>query len=419
MAPLLKYLIQLIFLTTFAYGQSLSYEEVVDLELSEARTNSDRAMQQSYVVMISIDGFRHDYAEKYEARNILSLAKAGAQTSRLIASFPTKTFPNHYTLVTGLLPGNHGIVSNEFYSREKNSWYKIRDKSAVTDGSWYGGKPLWVLAEEQGMLTANLFWVGSEAIIGGFRSNYSYAYNGKIKNEHRIQRMLEWLSLPERLRPHLILGYFSLVDDVGHRYGPNHEKTREAVLEVDDLIGRLVDGVAESGLPVNIVLVSDHGMSAIDRGVVLPEVVDLQDAKVSYSFPPMIYQPDQVSKDKLYNELLKVEGLQPYKREMIPDYLNFRNADRVGDIIILTDAPGIVLSGPAAVSGGTHGFDPYTHEDMGAIFYANGPMIKSGITLPPIENIHIYPFVVSLLNLSFTESIDGKKEVLEPIMVGN
>ncbi|MEQ8473136.1 MAG: ectonucleotide pyrophosphatase/phosphodiesterase [Marinoscillum sp.] len=415
MARRLTHLVFLTVIIHFAHAQSMTYDEVLDLELSENRKNSEWGMQQDYVIMISIDGFRHDYARKFNAENILRLANQGAQVERLIASFPTKTFPNHYTLVTGLLPGNHGIVSNEFYSRGKDYWYKIRDKKAVTDPSWYGGKPLWVLAEEQGMLSANFFWVGSEAPIGGLISNYSYAYNARIPNECRIRRILDWLTLPEVERPHLMLGYISLVDDAGHRYGPDHENTRSAVLEVDALIGDLMDGVEHLNLPVNIVLVSDHGMSEINQGIVLPEVVDLQDAKVSYSFPPMIYQPDDAKKKKLYEELLKVNDLEVYTHETIPGYLRFQNKDRIGDLMILTDAPTIILAEPGSVTGGTHGFNPYTHEEMGAIFYTYGPSIKPGVTLPPTENIHVYPFIASLLNLNVDVPIDGNNAALEPM----
>ena len=400
-----------------ARGQSLSYEEVTDLEqVVPNRENSSWAQNQPYVIMISIDGFRHDYAEKYGADNILSIMKGGVSTRSLICSFPTKTFPNHYTLVTGLYPGNHGLVSNEFYSREKDYWYKIRDKKAVQDGSWYGGVPIWVLAEQQQMLSANLFWVGSEAPIRGMLSTYSYQYNSRISNAHRIRKLLGWLDLPEKQRPHMLLGYFSLVDDAGHRYGPDHEKTKDAVLEMDALVGELMSGVEQTGLPVNIVLVSDHGMSPINRGLVLPELVDLQDAEVAYSFPPMIYQPNTAKRDQLYGELLQVEGLKVYRQWEVPEYLHFKNEDRVGDLVLLTKAPTIILERPGVISGGTHGFNPFNTPDMGGIFCGSGPQLKSGVRLSPTENIHIYPLIAEILGLSISEPIDGDLRSLEFIL---
>lgn len=400
-------------ISIWANAQTLTYDDVQKLELVESgRENSDWAMKQPYVIMLSIDGFRYDYVQKYGAKNIQSIIDDGASSSRMIPSFPSKTFPNHYTLVTGMLPGHHGLVGNEFYSREKDYTYQIRDKSAVTDGSWYGGVPLWVLAERNQMLSANFFWVGSEAAIGGVKSTYSYSYNGRIANEHRVDKMMDWLSLPDRHRPHMILGYFSLVDDAGHRYGPDHEKTKEAVLEIDRIIGKLIKEVSETNLDVNIVLVSDHGMATINRGIVLPEKVDLDDARVTYSFPPMIYQPDQEKLNQLYEELLKVDNISVYKRNQIPDYLRFQNDDRIGDLILLSDAPTIIVEKPKVVSGGTHGFDPYSHVDMGALFCANGPQVVANKKISPVENIHIYPFVAQLLGLPLPDELDGDLTVL-------
>tara|TARA_B100001245_G_C22803883_1_gene387357 strand:- start:14 stop:967 length:954 start_codon:yes stop_codon:yes gene_type:complete len=315
-----------------------------------------------------------------------------------------------------MYPGNNGLVSNEFYSREKDYWYNIRDKIAVTDASWYSGVPIWVLAEQHQLLSANFFWVGSEAPIEGIYSTYSYPYTSRVANEHRVDRIVEWLDFPEKERPHLILGYFSLVDDAGHRYGPDHENTKEAVLEIDRVIGKLLKGVEASGLPVNIVLVSDHGMVNINRGIVLPEVVDLDDAKVAYSFPPMIYQSDSIKLEKLYNELLEVEHIDVYKAAAVPDYLTFENEDCIGDLILISKAPTVIVEKPRMISGGTHGFNPLDHQEMGAIFYASGPSFKEGVEISPFQNIHIYPLLAEILGLKYSHEIDGKSAVLGGIL---
>ena len=278
-------------------------------QVIQNRENSEWAMSRDYVIMISIDGFRHDYADQFQAHNILKLAEEGLKAEALIPSFPSKTFPNHFTLVTGLLPGNHGLVGNSFFSRSKNAWYRISNKEAVTDPTWYSGIPIWTLAEMQGMLSASFFWVGSEAPIEGILPTYLYPYDGSVPNDFRIEQVVDWLELPANKRPHMITAYFSLVDDVGHEFGPDTEETKEAVLEIDRLIGQLMDEVSQMSLPVHIILVSDHGMSSIDQGLVLPDLVDLDDAKVSYSFPPMIYQNDQQKREKLYQELLAIDAL--------------------------------------------------------------------------------------------------------------
>lgn len=396
-------------------SQSGTYEEFVQSELSQEKKNSDWAMQQPYVVLVSIDGFRYDYAEKYKAKNILELAKRGASAKKMWPSYPSKTFPNHYTLVTGLLPGHHGIVSNDFYSRSRQEWYHVGDR-CVKDGSWYGGTPLWSLAEQQGMLSASLFWVGSEAEIAGERPSYSFEYSDLVPNEYRIRRVLEWLKLPEEKRPHAVFTYFSLVDNAGHRFGPDHDQTREAVLDIDELIGKLYRELFALDLPVYVVLVSDHGMTEVNRGIVINEKVDLKETLVAYSLPAMIYEEDSIRLNELYQNLVKVPNMDVYKSENIPAYLRYSNPDRIGDLVLMPQAPAVTLNNPVKVYGGTHGFNPYTNADMGAIFYAAGPRIQSGQVISPFENIHVYPFLAELLHLQITEPIDGKKAVLDDIL---
>lgn len=404
-----------LFCALAAFSQGITYEEFQAKQLIHDRENSAWAQSQPYVMLVSIDGFRHDYAQKFQAENILGLAKRGVSAKRMLPSFPTKTFPNHYTLVTGQYPGTHGIVSNEFYSKSKDAWYAVKAKGSVQDSSWYGGVPLWVLAEENKMNSASLFWIGSEAPIRGSLPTYSYAYDGSVPNAFRVRQLAEWLMLPEDKRPHMILGYFSLVDDAGHRYGPDHERTKEAVLAIDSLIGELVGLIEATGLPVHLVLVSDHGMSAISRGLVLPELVDLGDSRVSYSFPPMIYQQNAAEVKRIYEELLKTELIDVYTRETLPGYLNFHNPDRVGDLVLVTEAPTVVLPAPMGVRGGTHGFDPFNNLEMGAIFYATGPDLKQGVLVPPFENIHVYPFIARLLGLPLPTCVEGSGAALDAL----
>lgn len=413
-------MVRTVFFTLFAlfafnsFSQGFTYEQFQKRQQVVERENSQWAKSQPYVILISIDGFRYDYAKKHNAENILRLAKTGVSAEHMLSSFPTKTFPNHYTLVTGLYPGTHGIVSNEFYSKSKDEWYTLKKKKSILDSSWYGGVPLWVLAEKNKMCSASLYWVGSEAAIGGLLPTYYYAYDGAVPNQYRIKQMIDWLKLPEAIRPHLVLGYFSLVDDVGHRYGPDHAETKKAVLEIDSLIGKLIAEVGGLGLPVHLVLVSDHGMSAINRGLVLPEIVDLGDSEVSYSFPPMIYQKDTLEIDRIYEVLLKTNLIEIYKKENIPGYLNFNNDDRVGDLVLLTEAPTVIIPAPKRISGGTHGFSPFSNKEMGAIFYASGPALKKDLVVPPFENIHVYPFIAKILSLPVPAEVEGSIDVLNP-----
>jgi predicted AlkP superfamily pyrophosphatase or phosphodiesterase len=395
----------------------MTYEEFSSNQIrSKDAKNSVNAQQQEYVILISIDGFRHDYAEKYGAKNLLSLAENGSSTKRLIPSYPSKTFPNHYTLVTGLYPAHHGLVSNEFYSRAKNARYKISDKAAVRDSSWYTGVPLWTLADQSEMLSGSVFWVGSEVIQKEGQPTYYYEYNGAVPNSFRFRKVKDWLMLEPEIRPHFISTYFSLVDDAGHSFGPEHERTKAAVLEIDRLLGLFLEEIDSLDLPVNIIVVSDHGMVDVNRGIVLPELVDLEDAKITYSMPTMIYQPDSIKRQKLLYQLQQNESIDTYTRESLPLYLNLQNKDRLGDIMLQTDPPTVIIDRPKVVKGGTHGFDPFKCEEMGAIFYIKGPRIKSGYRLPPLENVHIYPLITELLGLSYDHSIDGQASFTKDVL---
>src|SRR5580698_10942430 len=226
--------------------------------------NSAQQIGKHYVVLVSLDGFRYDYPKLYDAKNILELASTGASAPEgMIPSFPSVTFPNHYAIVTGLYPEHHGIVENTFYDPSRDQTYAINKPEAVTDGTWYGGTPLWVLAEQQGMRSACFFWPGSEADIQGVRPTYYMKYDQKYPNDKRVDQVLAWLKLPAEQRPHFITLYMSDVDGAGHSHGPDSPEVAEAVARVDKEIGKLAAGVAETKLPVDIVVLADHGMEKV------------------------------------------------------------------------------------------------------------------------------------------------------------
>ncbi len=382
-------------------------------ERVEDRQNADWVLDKPYVIMISLDGFRHDYAEKFEAKNLLRLKAEGSHSIRLLSVFPSNTFPNHYAIATGLYSANHGLINNTFYSRKRDQKYSIYERDAVGDGTWYGGIPLWSLAESQGMLSATYFWVGSEAEIAGYRPNYSYAYNSKTGNKKRFDRVIDWLKMDPKERPHLILIYISDIDHDGHDHGPDAPETKSAVLEVDHLLGEFQEDLSELDLPVNLVIVSDHGMSHANKALRLADYTDLGDAKVINGVPALIYNDDKGETERMYNELSVVPELKVYKKDHLPDRFHFNNEDRTGDLVVMTDPPFfITYSGKTTLKGG-HGFDPESVE-MGGIFYVIGPAFKSGKTIKPFENIHIYPTITNILGLK-SPKIDGNIKVLKSI----
>lgn len=386
------------------------------------RKNAPAQQQKPYVILISADGFRYDYAEKYQATNLLRLSAQGVRAASMIPSFPSVTFPNHYTLVTGLYPSHHGLVGNSFYDPAKKDSYSMSAKDKVRDSSWYGGTPLWVLAEEQQMLAASLFWVGSEAAEKGIRPTYYYNYNEVIPVDRRIQIVKEWLSLPEDKRPHLITFYLSEPDHAGHRYGPDAPETEQAVKMVDSVVRQLTEMVKTIGLPVNFVFVSDHGMTAVDQEhpLAMPNAIDRE----KFIIPSSGTMIDLHAKNKadilpLYEQLKKEEkDYKVYLKTDMPEHFHYGEKDdrmnRIGDILVIPEWPKVFSNRKPGA--GYHGFDPAQVKNMHATFFTWGPNIRNGLKIPSFENVNVYPMVAEILKLNITEPIDGKKEVLHSIL---
>jgi len=376
-----------------------------------------------YVVMVSLDGFRHDYAERFHAPHLQRIAREGASAEAMLPCFPSKTFSNHYSLVTGLYPAHHGLVSNTFYDRERQDMYRIRDREKVEDGSWYGGTPLWVLAEQQGMLSASFFWVGSEADVQGVRPTWSYRYDSSIPYSFRVDQAISWLEQPPTERPHLIFLYFSLTDHIGHSHSPDGPEIEAAVHEVDSLIGELDRRLTATGLPVNLIVVSDHGMLGVDTDnpVYLQREADLDEFEIARgSCNWMLYSEDTALVAGTLHQLnARAKGrYTAFHRDSVPAHWQFEGSPRIGDIIVTAHPPYILSSWGFPSSPGAHGYDPDQVPEMGAIFYAKGPQIKPGIRIAPFRNIHVYPLVANLLGLSLPDQLDGDPAVLDSLRVG-
>lgn len=388
------------------------------------RTNSPEQQQKPYVIMISADGFRYDYAERYDAKNLLAFSNGGIRAASMIPSYPSLTFPNHYSLVTGLYPSHHGLVNNYFYDRDRKAFYSMRDPKTIRDGSWYGGVPLWVLAEQQQMLTASFYWVGSEADINGIRPTYYFNYNEAIPIDRRIQIVKEWLQLPPDRRPHFITFYFPEVDHSGHNYGPDSPQTEQAVKWLDLSIKKFVDTVNTTGLLVNFIFVSDHGMTRIDTGNTLsmPAAVDTSKFIIPRGSEIVeLYAKNKNDIADTYARLMQeANGYKVYLKENMPARLHYGAEDdvfnRIGDIILIPDWPKVFNFSSGKEQPGAHGFDPYLVKDMQATFFAWGPAFKKGVTIPSFQNVHVYPVVTTILDLIFTGKTDGTPTIANEIL---
>ncbi len=388
-------------------------------EIVRVQENSESSIVKPYVILVSIDGFRYDYAAKYGAKNLLSF---DASATKMIASFPTKTFPNHYTIVTGLYPGNNGLVSNAFYHPELKEMYSIGNRSVVENGDFYKGKPLWVLASENEMVTASMFWVGSEAPIENTYPTYYFKYNGKVTDQERVNQTVKWLQMPEKVRPHFITLYFSITDDVGHKYGPNSLEMDSAVKSIDATIGNLMTQVDALNLPVNLIVVSDHGMIEVEReNVIYPDDLIPEGTIVSKSFPLMVYNQDSLFIDSLYHALrMDTTRYTVYLKSNMPKRFHYNKADsRVGDLLLMPKPPYTFgkHSKPIPQGSSTHGYDPADCPSMGAIFYATGPAFIHDTKVDSFENIDIYPLISHILRIEYESSaIDGSLKSLRKIL---
>jgi predicted AlkP superfamily pyrophosphatase or phosphodiesterase len=392
-------------------------------QIVPGRTNSIEQRQKPYIILISADGFRYDLADKYRAVHLLALRTGGVTSTAMTPAFPSVTFPNHYTLVTGLYPSHHGIIGNTFYDAKKNRTYQIRDRESVADGSWYGGTPLWVLAEQQHMVTASFYWVGSEAAIQGIRPTYYYLFNDKIGIDQRIQVVKDWLSLPAEKRPHLITFYLPQVDHAEHIYGPDSKEAEAAVHLVDDCIGKLTKVIDSLRLPTSFVFVSDHGMTLEDSAhtLPLPAAVDtikflVRDGETQLH----LYAKNSSDIIPAYQALkAAAKDFDVYLPDETPLRWHYTKEDdrynRIGDILLVSRFPRMFNIRNHKPIPGMHGFDNAL-VDMQASFYAWGPAFKANWTIGRFDNVAVYPLIAKILGLTITDKIDGSLETLQGIL---
>jgi len=365
------------------------------------------------VILISFDGWRWDYRTKFSAPNMSRLVARGVSAD-LIPSYPSKTFPNHYTIVTGLYPGHHGIVANTIKDPATGRRLSMSNTREVQDAMWWGGEPIWVTVQRAGQRSAVMFWPGSEAPIGGRRPNIWERFNDSLPGATRVDRVLTWLDLPAETRPTFLTIYFSEVDGAGHSNGPNSDAVRTAVRRADGHLGRLLRGLDRRKLTdrVNIVIVSDHGMAetSTDRVVVLDNYISLDDVEVIEVNPTLGLFPKPGREEAVYRALVNAHPrLKVYRRAETPAHWHYRDHPRIPPIVGVVDegwqvllratlqqriARGLV--GPR----GEHGYSPQEAPSMRGIFVAAGPAFKSGVVLPAFENVHIYDALAQVLGVT-------------------
>ena len=384
---------------------------------------------QAIVILVSIDGFRWDYLDRFQPPNLSKLAAEGVRAEGLIPQFPSKTFPNHYTIVTGLRLANHGIISNNMKDPALPGLFAMSNRDVIADPRWWGGEPVWNTAERQGRIAAAMFWPGSETVIGGGQATYWTPFDNELPHADRVNRILEWLRLPEGKRPSFLTLYFSDVDSAGHSMGPDSNEVREAVLKVDKSIGDLVAGVNASGVAdrVHYVIVSDHGMAALsdDRRIVLDQYIDVGTADVVDWAPVLALSPKDGNVDRLYQALKdKHPHLKVYKSGELPPEYGLTGHPRLQAVIGIADEGWDIASAQQVKRwdddpdrhppGGGHGYDPHA-PSMHGLFIAQGPRLKAALRVKPFENIHVYEFICAVLGLTPAKN-DGDPAVTRDML---
>lgn len=392
---------------------------------ADATTSADA---KPYLLLISLDGFRWDYVDRFKPVHLSKFIDGGVKAASLVPCFPSKTFPNHYSIATGMYPDHHRLLGNSFYNYETKKIYTMGNPEMVTDGRYYGGSPIWVQAGKAGLVTASFFFPGTEAVIQNYRPNYYKQYDGSIKNETRVAQVVDWLKLPEDKRPHFISLYFSDMDDVGHRYGPNADSILNTTLQnLDATLGTLFKQIASLGLPVNIVIVSDHGMSEVpnEKQIAVETVEDNEKYLTINSGAILSLHPkDNTKTTEILNALKKKENhFKAYRTEETPEFEQVQKNIDWGTIQIVPEI-GYYFSSEKSIAGmkssprkvsGVHGYDP-TFKDMHGIFYASGPAFKKGYTLASVKNIHIYPLMCKILGIEIPNDIDGRLKKMEVVL---
>lgn len=378
------------------------------------------AGRDTYTLIISLDGLRWDYLDAYDVPFFDQMAREGVKAV-MQPSFPSKTFPNHYTMATGLTPDHHGIIANTFWDRGGGKEFSIANNDTRADGRYYGGDPVWLTAKHQGVKTATVFWVGSDVAIHGEHPTYWRDYQTQqIDFPGRVDEIIRLLSMPENERPHLVMAYFEEPDASGHNYGPMHRQTRLAMKEMDRLLHLLWTRIQMLPIAsqVNVIITGDHGMASVDpkRFVNINDILPRHwYERFCNDYPTLIYASAPQYVDSILNALQGVDHIRAWKPDQVPVYLNYGTNKNMGDIVVLPDVGWLFYDKPSETQRGSHGFD-HMAADMQVGFRAIGPDFKVGYEKADrFRNVCIYPLLCHLLGVTPSPN-DGSLDEIADIL---
>ena len=369
-----------------------------------------------YVVVLSMDGFRSDYPAKAHTPTLDSLADVGVR-SAFRPCYPSVTFPNHYSMATGLHPDHHGLVNNFFYDAQADSVYRMGNN----DPQFYGGEPVWNTAERQGVRSAAYYWVGSEVPLPGGQPSIWKPFDKSVSFSSRADSVIAWLKLPEKIRPHLVMWYMEEPDGTGHNCTPDSSATLAVVEELDKVLAHFFTEARQLDIfnKIDFIILSDHGMATY-----YPEnYVNLNDYLPRDSFDyvvdgvPTLLYPKKSYLGSAYAILQTVPNITVWKKDEIPARYVYGTNPRIGDLVVTPNIGTYVQfrekSHPRL--GGAHGYDNFAPE-MEAIFYASGPSFKKHAEAPAMANVNLYLLIAHLLDLEPAPN-DGDSAVVNRLLV--
>jgi len=384
--------------------------------------------QQPYVLLISFDGFRWDYSERGITPNIDKMKTEGIHAISLRPSFPSKTFPNHYAIITGMYPENNGIIANEFIDPINHKKYRLGDTNSVRESKWYLGEAFWETARRNGIISASYFWPGSEMNLEYRRPNYYEKYVHTRPYKERVDGVINWLKLPQDERPHFIMLYCHDTDTYGHKCGPNSIEINQSIQRLDSVIGYLNEKLNETSIKdsLNIILVSDHGMTEIsnDKIINIDNILLGSDFTMQGNGPFSLINAINKKEDiKDIYEILKNNEYhyKVYLKKDVPDYYHYSANPFISPIVVIADLGWSIVNNNVlkrmkkSNSKGNHGYDN-NQLDMHGVFIANGPAFKSHYNTGTVWNIDIYPLLCKIYNIEPRSNIDSKLERIEFIL---
>jgi ectonucleotide pyrophosphatase/phosphodiesterase family protein 5 len=384
------------------------------------------AQEKQCTILISFDGFRWDYLNRGLTPTIDSLSKNGVRAASLEPVYPSKTFPNHIAIVTGMYSDHHGIIQNDFIEQKSGRRYKISDTAEVRDSRWYHGEAIWETAIKNGKISASYFWPGSELREPLRHPNYYEQYELTRSYTERINGTLKWAAMPVAQRPDVITLYFDATDTQGHKYGPNSPEVNASIAQLDSLVGDLIKGLRRLKMAdsTNIILVSDHGMTEMDlsRVIVIDELLQGEKYKTQWSGSTMLIQSEN-GRDRQIVDILRKKKIaaKVYLKEEMPKYFHFSSSELIYPVVVAADLgwyltrSAMTHSDSLKFEKGGHGYESHLLE-MHGFFVASGPVFRKNYNVGTIMNIDIYPLLCKVLNIRPNRDIDGLLERIDYIL---